>query len=458
MTHRTRLTEPRVRAFEHEGEPGGVSFLWDDEITGLAVRASARGKVFIFQGRPRGGNSVRYKIGPAGAGGIPLADARREALRLAASMAKGEDPRDAVRARRAEARRKRTTVKELWTAWIEANRNQWGDRHYQDTIYLSREPDGVMFPLLSLPVTAIDAPALIRWAEAETKKHADKVAEAERRRKENAERKPERRRKNPCPPSGHATGKNAALRQGFARLKACWRWAYGRPEDFGKLPDPAMFNRSDLLAVIPSVSPARDSLERGHLPAWFKAVGEIQNPVIRAYLQILLLTGARRNELGDLKWTDVEFQWRSIHMKDKVDAEGRTIPMTPYVEHLLSQLPRRNEWVFSSEASDNGRMNEPRIAHRRALAVAGVPHVTIHGLRRSFGSLAEWVDLPAGVVAQLMGHKPSATAEKHYRIRPLDLLRVHHEKLESWILEQAGVPFDPEAARSGLRLVKDDAK
>jgi hypothetical protein len=42
-------------------------------------------------------------------------------------------------------------------------------------------------------------------------------------------------------------------------------------------------------------------------------------------------------------------------------------------------------------------------------------------------------------VAQLMGHKPSATAEKHYTVRPLDLLRLHHQKIEAWILEQAGI-------------------
>uniref|UniRef100_UPI00211B9480 hypothetical protein n=1 Tax=Klebsiella pneumoniae TaxID=573 RepID=UPI00211B9480 len=39
------------------------------------------------------------------------------------------------------------------------------------------------------------------------------------------------------------------------------------------------------------------------------------------------------------------------------------------------------------------------------------------------------------------GHKPSATAEKHYKRRPLDLLRVHHERIEAWVLEQAGVEF-----------------
>ena len=86
--------------------------------------------------------------------------------------------------------------------------------------------------------------------------------------------------------------------------------------------------------------------------------------------------------------------------------------------------------------------------------MAGVDHVSLHGLRRSFKSLTEWLEIPAGVVAQLMGHKPSATAEKHYTVRPLDLLRVHHEKIEAWILEQAGVTFDGnQSEKSKLRAV-----
>lgn len=84
-------------------------------------------------------------------------------------------------------------------------------------------------------------------------------------------------------------------------------------------------------------------------------------------------------------------------------------------------------------------MVEPSIAHRKALAAVGLPGVSLHGLRRSFGSLAEWVECPVGIVAQIQGHKPSATAEKHYRVRPIDLLRVWHTKLERWILELAGI-------------------
>lgn len=85
--------------------------------------------------------------------------------------------------------------------------------------------------------------------------------------------------------------------------------------------------------------------------------------------------------------------------------------------------------------------------------VAGVDHVSLHGLRRSFKSLTEWLEVPVGVVAQLMGHKASATAEKHYTVRPLDLLRVHHEKIEAWILEQAGITFDAKAVPSALRAI-----
>jgi intergrase/recombinase len=63
----------------------------------------------------------------------------------------------------------------------------------------------------------------------------------------------------------------------------------------------------------------------------------------------------------------------------------------------------------------------------------------LHGLRRLFGTLSEWCEVPAGVVAQIQGHKPSAITEKHYRRRPLDLLRKWHDQIEAWMLQQAGI-------------------
>ena len=189
---------------------------------------------------------------------------------------------------------------------------------------------------------------------------------------------------------------------------------------------------------------------REQLTVWFDAVQRIGNPVTAAYLQTLLLTGARPGEVLGLRWDDINSKWKGLTIRDKVEGE-RVIPLTPYVSHLLAALPRRNEFVFSGAA---GAMSKPHKPHSIACTVAGIDSLTLHGLRRSFKSLTEWLEVPAGVVAQVMGHKPSATAEKHYTVRPLDLLRVHHEKIEAWILEQAGVKFDALAAPGALRVVQ----
>jgi integrase len=125
-------------------------------------------------------------------------------------------------------------------------------------------------------------------------------------------------------------------------------------------------------------------------------------------------------------------------IRDKVEGL-RTIPLTPYLAGLVRSLPKCNEWVFFSEGAAGGRLVNPTKAHRRAIRAAGLPHVTLHGLRRSFKTLSEWVEVPTGIVAQIMGHKPSAIAEKHYTRRPLDLLRLWHTKIEAWVLAEVGV-------------------
>lgn len=107
---------------------------------------------------------------------------------------------------------------------------------------------------------------------------------------------------------------------------------------------------------------------------------------------------------------------------DKVEGAARLLIWCPMSPPFWLVLPRRNEWVFSSPA-ESGRLMEPRIgAHNKALTAAGPP-LFPHGLQAVPLALS-----PNGLNAQresrhkIMGHKPSATAEKHYRRRPLDLL------------------------------------
>ena len=434
---RTKLTAGRIRDFEC---PAGTAqaFMWDTEAPGLAVRATpgseARG--FIFQSRLNG-KALRITIGDVRAWGIDAA--RAEARRLQTLIDQGADPRQekaeriaATEAKREEARRVEAPALEAWGAYIEARTARWSPRTLLDHQRLTDpggkpktrgrkkgEGDttqpGILLALLSKPLTKIDAPTVRAFLQDE------------------AQRRP-------------TQAQNA-----FVRLRAFLNWCSDRPEYKGQIHADACAAR---LArdELPKKGAKDDCLQREMLASWFKQVGALANPVQAAYLQALLLTGARREELAGIRWVDVDFQWKSLTIRDKVEGE-RTIPLTPYVAALLAALPRRNEWVFSSLAAASGRLQEPRIPHNKALTAAGLPALTLHGLRRSFGTLAEWVECPAGISAQIMGHKPSALAEKHYRRRPLDLLRMWHTKIEGWILEQAGIEQPGEELAPGLRVV-----
>lgn len=458
---RIKLTAGRIRDFDRPTDKA-QAFLWDTELPGLAVRATAGAKAYIFQGKLNG-RTLRITIGDVRA--WALDDARAEARRLQTLVDQGTDPREqkaeriaAAEAKREEARRIEAPALEAWAAYIEARRPKWGERSYRDHLNMSKEGGetitrgrrtsedgktqaGALRPLLALPLSKIDAATVRAFLKDDAAKRPTQAALA------------------------------------FRLLRAFLNWCADRPEYQGQVQADACAGRI-ARDELPKRQAKKDALEREMLRPWFEQVRAITNPVQAAYLQIALLTGARREEVAEMRWEDVDFRWRKIIIRDKVEGE-RTIPLTPYVAGLLRDLKRRNDtpppahrilhgkriqndleawspspWVFASPTAASGRLQEPRIAHNRALKDAGLPNITIHGLRRSFGSLSEWCEVPAGIVAQIQGHKPSATAEKHYRVRPIDLLRQWHERIEAWILAEAGIeqPQHEEAAPA-LRVV-----
>jgi integrase len=432
---REKFTADRVAEFQCE--EGKQQTIYWDTSPGFGLRVTKGGaKAYIFEARLHG-RTVRMTIGspntwpletqrrPDPTTGQPIEyrrGARQEAQRLKSMIDMGIDPRQQAaqeraraEAERAAAQRKKMLVGEAWTAYVEHHSKRWGARHLADHQNLAKAGgqkkkrgngqtvQGVLRPLLDMHMGDVNATALTVWQQQEA-----------------------------------ATRANSA-RQGFEMFRTFWRWCATRPE-YQAIVDVSAVESKDLRQEVPSRQTKRfDLLERAHLRSWFTAVRNLNNPVATAYLQALLLTGARREEMAALRWQDVDFKWGSMWVKDKVAKEGRKMPLTPYLAAVLTALPRTNEWVFSSPNAKGGRIADPRIPHNRALSVAGLDHVTLHGLRRTFASLAEWVEMPRGVVAQIMGHAPNATAEKHYINRPLELLAVWHGKYEAWILSQAGI-------------------
>ncbi len=425
--------------------PAGASFvlLRDIDKKGLRLRITkAGGKHWQFETRIKGKLFTRA-LGEWPA--VAIDQAKAEAHRLRGLTEQGHDPRELERQQASElagrqaasaAKLQKTklrtlTLGEVWADYIEQRRPFWGALHYRDHIdkakpggLPSSRRGGGKLPTKPGPLASLMGE---RLADLTTERiEAWAALEGQTR------------------PS--------SARLAWRLLTVFLTWCAEQPGYAELMPTKNPAKTRKAREALGKAGTKSDVLQRGQLSAWFAAVKQLQNPTIAACLQIMLLTGARPGEVLTLRWQDVNTQWKGIAIRDKVEGI-REIPLTPYVSHLMASLPRRNEWIFSSPTSASGCLTEPNTPHTRACKTVGLEGLTLHGLRRSFKSLTEWLEVPVGVVAQIQGHKPSATAEKHYTVRPLELLALHHERIEAWILEQAGIVFEPKLKLNALRAV-----
>lgn len=417
---RVTLTAARVAAYQCViGRT--QSFLWDSRSPCLALRATGNGaKAYICQAKLHG-KDIRITLGSPIS--WTILDAREAANRFKVTVDQGIDPRIVAAKVRSLAKEAASdklargmAARSAWDAYIKAPHPKWGETHRNDHHLAAQEGGekpkrgkaltkaGPLADLLALPLHEITAEVIAQWLKRES--------------------------------STRPTATGNSLR----KFRTFINWCAEHPS-FGKV-----VNRNCTTAnVVKDFTPRKntkeeDSLQKQQLGAWFAAVLGIDNPVVSTYLQGLLLTGARRTEWQLLKWSDVDFVGQKMTIRDKVSGH-RSIPLTPYLASLISQLPTFQVYVFSSPTSRDGYLVGVSKPHAHALANAQLAHVSLHGLRRSFSTLSEWLDIPVGVVAQIQGHRPSAIAEKHYKRRPIDLLRMHHEKLEAWILNEGKVPW-----------------
>lgn len=351
--------------------PAGKSqaFLWDTDTPALALRVTPTGrKTYVFESRLNAA-TIRLTIGTAT--DWPIEKARGEAQRLKVLVDSGTDPRELERQQQAAQAADKAavaakveadkvaavTVGEVWTAYIEQRRPLWGELHYRDHIDKAKaggQPSGrrgggkqltkpgPLAALMPLALKDLDQATIERWAANEGKTRP------------------------------------SSARLAWRLLTVFLTWCAEQPEYAALLPDKNPAKTKKAREALGKAGTKSDVLQREQLAAWFAAVQQIQNPVIAACLQMMLLTGARPGEVLALRWEDVNAQWKGISIRDKVEG-AREIPATPYMLHLLAALPRRNEWVFSSPTSASGCLTEPNNPHTRACNAAGLEGLTLHG-------------------------------------------------------------------------------
>lgn len=159
-------------------------------------------------------------------------------------------------------------------------------------------------------------------------------------------------------------------------------------------------------------------------------VSKAENTQDAALYTVAAFSGLRLGELLGLRWRDVDFAKRILHVRrnhvlgeDKTPKSHkvRSVPLMDDAYRRLDELSKREHFtddddrVFVNHVGDVLGQDLLRRRFWKALQAAGLPKMRLHDLRHTFGTLAVQA-FPLSDVQAFMGHADIATT----------MIYVHH--------------------------------
>ena len=145
---------------------------------------------------------------------------------------------------------------------------------------------------------------------------------------------------------------------------------------------------------------SRDEIARLHraLDGQTRKGGREQADIIR----LLLLTGCRRGEIVQLRWSEVDGD-RLVLGDGKTGP--RTVPLNTQARRILERQPRDgSSFVFPSPRDPSRPRSRNLALWYRVRWEAGIEDVRLHDLRHTHASHAVMNGVPVPVVSRLLGH------------------------------------------------------
>lgn len=167
---------------------------------------------------------------------------------------------------------------------------------------------------------------------------------------------------------------------------------------------------------------------------------------------LLGLSGLRRSEIMAVRWEDIDLEAGCIYVhgsavpdengkmvyreENKNTSSRRTVPfLLPQLREAVQKADKKGEYAVTCHPGSIWRSSNE--ACRRA----GLPEIGVHGLRRSFASLAYHLDMPEAVTMKAGGWADIYTMRKIYtKISEKDISD-HGQKYEDFF---AKIGADPE--------------
>ena len=144
-------------------------------------------------------------------------------------------------------------------------------------------------------------------------------------------------------------------------------------------------------------------------------------------VRVLLFTGARRGEVANLRWDEVDLENQCLRLSESKTG-AKVILLNAPAQKILESMPRRSEWVFPTERGDGPvSLSKPwnRIRKR-----AGFLDVRIHDLRHTAASFAVDSGASLPIIGKLLGHTVPATTQRYAHLSD-DPVRAASERLGS---------------------------
>ncbi|WP_353858487.1 tyrosine-type recombinase/integrase [Azospirillum formosense] len=382
---RVRLTKTLVD--ELQPPEKGQAFVWDSEVPGFAVRATASGaKAWIVQMRVRGGKERRMTIGFCNK--VPLDKARQEARKVLATADLGRDPAQERKEAREVKPDLNPTLTEFATRWLE---EVAGRRNRAGTLKNRR----LLLKNHILPVLGEKRITDIRRKDIEDMHHGI------------SKRFP--------------VAANRAVSLCSAIFSTAERWGMLTENPANKIERNAEEGRERYLTP-EEIARLQTALDQSQ--------AQDSADVVR----LLLLTGARVGEVLAMQWEHVDLTV-GLWVKPAATTKQKRIhrvPLSPAAVEVLAKRQsaqkakqRKGElppWVFSGDGA-NGHMTTIRTFWAAVCRRAGIEGVRVHDVRHTFASLLVSSGESLPVVGALLEHTQAKTTSRYAHLQD-DALRI----------------------------------